>query len=162
MHAPMSRPPPPTTLAPTHPHPTPHPHPHPHLQSAQHAPDRRPGRRRRHRLAPALALVGPALVIDVAADANVTAALLATPTSRGTPRACCSGRSTRGGGWCGSPRLPRTTSGSTPAARWLAEERPGVRLVGIDYLSIGAMYDIVEAHKTLFRKVGLRSQGAVA
>lgn len=39
------------------------------------------------------------------------------------------------------------------AAAWLAERRPGVALVGIDYLSIGMLDDIVEAHKGLFRKV---------
>jgi len=104
---------------------------------------------------PLSALVGRALVIDVAADTNITAALLkqlAPPLD--AERLLFRTLNTRRG------LLGRTAFASdyvgldSSAARWLAEERPGVVLVGIDYLSIGALYDIVETHKTLFRTVG--------
>ncbi len=97
----------------------------------------------------------------MAADANITAALLATlDIPPDAARLLFRTLNTR-------RRLLRQSAFASDyvgldssAARWLAEERPVVRLVGIDYLSIGAMYDIVEAHKTLFRTV--RGGGSLA
>ena len=116
-----------------HPPPTPHPHPHPHphIQSAQDAPDHFLGDGAGIDSLPLSALVGPALVIDVAADANVTAALLATlDIPRDAARLLFRTLNTR-------RRLLRQSAFASDyvgldssAARWLAEERPGVRLVG--------------------------------
>jgi hypothetical protein len=40
-------------------------------------------------------------------------------------------------------------------ATWVAHS--GIRLVGIDYLSIAVYEDLVEPHRTLFRAVSVRS-----
>jgi len=40
---------------------------------------------------------------------------------------------------------------SADGAEWLVAERPQVRAVGIDYLSIANMADLVEAHVVLLR-----------
>lgn len=102
-------------------------------------------------LLPLPALVGEADVVDVAADSNVTAAALeALAIPPDATRLLFKTQNTR------RRLMSRTAFASdyvgldSSAARWLARNRPGVVMVGIDYLSIGMLDDIVEAHRQLF------------
>lgn len=104
---------------------------------------------------PLAALVGPAHVVDVPPNVNVTAAALGALSDDVPPdaeRLLFRTANTRRGLMARTAFASDYVGLDSTAARWLAEERPGVRLVGIDYLSIGQMDDIAEAHRALFRK----------
>lgn len=103
---------------------------------------------------PLSALAGHADVIDVAADANITGPLLAGLAIPDDARALLfRTQNTRRGLLAQTAFASDYVGLDASAAAWLAEERPGVALVGIDYVSIGALYDIEGAHKALFRAV---------
>lgn len=116
---------------------------------------------------PAAALVGPADVIDVPDDTNVTAAALAAlQIPEDAQRLLFRTANTKRQLMAQTPFATDYVGLDSTAAQWLAKERPGVVLVGIDYLSIGMLEDIEEAHKQLFRKVrrdqGVEDTGVVA
>lgn len=103
---------------------------------------------------PLAALVGPAYVIDVTSDTNVTAAYLeGAPPPADAARLLFKTQNSR------RRLMERTAFASdyvgldSGAAAWLAKHRPGVQLVGVDYLSVGMLEDIVETHRALFRAV---------
>jgi hypothetical protein len=99
------------------------------------------------------ALVGPAHVIEVAADANVTAAVLdGLDVPPGAQRLLFRTLNTRRGLMGHTPFVTDFVGLDSSAARWAAAR--GVRLVGMDYLTIGMMDDIVATHKELMQQVG--------
>jgi arylformamidase len=109
---------------------------------------------------PLSALIGPADIIDVPDSTNVTAdALRALDVPTDATRLLFRTLNTRRRLMEVTPFASDYVGLDASAARWLAEERPGVVLVGIDYVSIGMLEDIVEAHKELFRKVGACVRG---
>lgn len=103
---------------------------------------------------PLEALVGAADVVDVAGETNVTGAFLeAHPPPADAARLLFRTQNTRRG------LMGRTAFASdyvgldSTAADWLARERPSVRLVGVDYLSVGMLEDIEATHRALFKQV---------
>lgn len=102
---------------------------------------------------PLSSLVGPALIVDVPDGTNVTAeALEALGVPEGAERLLFRTENTRRGLMARTPFASDYVGLDSSAARWLAKNRPEVVLVGVDYLSIGMLDDIIEAHKELFRK----------
>ncbi|KAI8468187.1 MAG: putative cyclase [Monoraphidium minutum] len=102
---------------------------------------------------PLSVLTGHADVIAVPHDTNVTAAALAgLAIPQDAERLLFKTLNTERWLMRQTPFASDYVGLDSSAAAWLAAERPGVALVGIDYLSIGMLEDIVEAHKGLFRK----------
>jgi kynurenine formamidase len=94
------------------------------------------------------ALNGPVLVVDISsARSNITAQLLAgLQLPQGVERLIFKTDNTVKGLMHQTAFDSAYTGFTADGARWLADNMPSLRAVGIDYLSIATLEDIVEAH----------------
>mmetsp|Transcript_20759 Transcript_20759/g.62530 ORF Transcript_20759/g.62530 Transcript_20759/m.62530 type:complete len:280 (-) Transcript_20759:468-1307(-) len=105
-------------------------------------------------------LNGPALLVEVPAGTNITAAALeALDIPRGLHRLLFRTDNTKRGLMCQLAFDPSYTAFTLDGARWLTRKRPEVRLIGIDYLTIATYADLKGPHEELLDKGVIAVEG---
>jgi arylformamidase len=92
-------------------------------------------------------MVGPALVVDVSAEADVNAKTLEALVPDGTDRLLLHTRNSTDTGYQSGPFREDYAALTLDAAEWAASR--GLSLIGIDYLSIQLFTDSPDTHRVL-------------